>query len=85
MPRYAVIENGVVVGVLSASAPPTINVANSRLFVDITELPDVQGGESHDGFMFLPTKAAPDLIARLSKVEADVAVLKAKILGIVTP
>lgn len=78
MPRYAVIDNGVVVGVLARSTPPTFNVPVGRLFVDVTELLDIQGGEIWDGFMFSPA-TAPDVAARLSKVESDVAILKLRV------
>lgn len=57
MPRFAAIEGGRVIGVFAAPAPPTVNVPTGRTFVDITEHPAIQGGESYDGQMF--TRPAP--------------------------
>jgi hypothetical protein len=48
MPRFAAIENGVVVGVFAAKEMPTINVPVGRTFMDVTELPNIQGGERVD-------------------------------------
>lgn len=77
MPRYAVIDNGVVRGVLSASTPPTIDIPPGRSFVDITEQPDIKGGELYDGTMFSPAPTPPsDMMARLSKAEADIRLLQ---------
>lgn len=48
MARYAVVDNGVVVGVLSAPTAPVLNIPPYRQFIDITEGPDVRGGELYD-------------------------------------
>lgn len=77
MPRYAVVENGRVVGVLGCSTPPTFNVPVGRSYVDITEIPEIQGGELWDGNIF-SSPATPDITTRLAKVEQAVAVLQAK-------
>lgn len=79
MPRYAVIDNGVVVGVLGASTPPVLNVPRGRIFVDATELPEIQAGWLYDGLSFAPAATSPGLEARVSKVEADVAMLQTKV------
>lgn len=79
MPRYAVIENGVVVGVLSAPTPPTIDIPQGQRFVDITEQPDIRGGESYDGVMFTAAPTPPSNIeVRLAKAEADIRTLQQK-------
>lgn len=72
MPRYAVIDNGVVVGVLAASTPPTIDVPLNRVFVDITEIPDIKGGESYQNGVFSPA-ASDDLTKRVAAIEVRVA------------
>lgn len=77
MPRYAAIDSGVVVGVLNASTPPVLNVPRNRIFVDITELPEIQAGWRFDGLSFAPT--ASDITSRVDKLEADVAMLNAKV------
>lgn len=73
MPRYAAIRNGVVVGVLGASAPPTINVPLGTIFVDVTEVPDVQGGEGYDDKtgLFIPP-AMKDAATRDKRKKRDV-------------
>lgn len=77
MPRYAVIDRGVVVGVLGASTPPTTDIPIGRLFVDVTELPEIRGGESYDatsGTFVSPV--GPDVPSRLNKIESDIRTLK---------
>lgn len=77
MPRYAVIDDGVVVGVLGASTPPTIDVPPNRKFVDITNIPDVKGGEIYtpDGVFkqpptpLVPVSTTPSLETRMARVE----------------
>lgn len=78
MPRYAVIENGKVVGVLGSGTPPTFNVPVGRTYVDITEIPEIQGGELWDGSIFT-SSVTPDITSRLTKVEAAVAALQTKV------
>lgn len=76
MPRYAAIENGVVVGVLGAASPPTLNVPRGRVFVDVTEVPEIQGGEQYDEVSGLFVAPAKSLAARVTQIEADIASLK---------
>lgn len=77
--RFAVVDNGVVVGVMAATSIPTVNVPPERMFVDITNGPDVVGGEIFDKqsgvFRFPPAGTAT---TRLDRLESDVALLKAR-------
>jgi hypothetical protein len=57
MARFAVVDDGVVVGVLAAPTAPVLDIPPNRVFVDITDGPDVRGGESYDpktGVFILP-------------------------------
>lgn len=44
MRRFAAISSNMVVGVLNASTPPTVNVPVGWTFIDITDLPNVTMG-----------------------------------------
>lgn len=78
MPRYAVIDDSVVVGVMSASSPPSIDVPTNRIFVNVQDLPDIKGGESYDPVtgVFSQPFLSPNVISRLDKIESDVKDLK---------
>lgn len=78
MARYAVIDNGVVVGVLGASTPPTIDIPVSRIYVDIQDLPAVRGGEFYDPATGIFSLAPTVLDQRLATLESDVKALQEK-------
>jgi hypothetical protein len=78
MPRYAVIDDSVVVGVVSSPSPPTIDVPKNRIFVNVQDLPDIKGGEIYDPVtgVFSQPIADTTITSRLAKVESDVLALK---------
>lgn len=76
MPRFVVVDNGVVVGILQADIPPTINIPRGRLFVHATDIPDVRGGETYDPATGIFSQPVVLTEARLVKLEADVETLK---------
>lgn len=78
MPRFAAVRNGVVVGVLAAGTPLTQDVPAGMVFVDVTDQPNIQGGETYDGVMFTPAAMSTGIAARLAKAETDIQQLKAK-------
>lgn len=76
MPRFAVVDFGIVVGVLSAPAKPVVDIPVGRQFIDITEGPDIRGGEAFDNgyFYFVPDTT---VLERLEAVEqAQLRILK---------
>lgn len=68
-----------VVGVLGAALPPTIDVPPGRTFVNVSELPDIRTGDGYNGGVFIH---APTNEARLLKVEANVQALTTEVAAI---
>lgn len=64
MKKFAQVTNGVVDGVLWAPAAPTAPPAG-RVFVDITDRPGTQSGDSYDAVtnMFAPAPPQPRVLS----------------------
>lgn len=72
-----------VVGILAGSQPPTIDVPPGRIYVDVTDHPAIQGGESYDGELFIPQSRT--MSTQLAQVKANLQAVADKVGVIITP